>query len=159
MTAPAASVATGEAGEHVTTAPAGSPLTAQPAFAAALGPRLVQVTVPVTVLPAGGLAGKPLTAACMSACGVTLIGAVLTLLLGFGSAVRLPAVVLILSVPLAGAVNVLVQLMVLPTANGSGTGFGVHVTVAPAGRPLIVQVAALAGLGPLLTQVPVTVTD
>ena len=46
MLEPAARLATGVVGVQVTVAPAGRPLTAQVAAAAALGPALVQVTVP-----------------------------------------------------------------------------------------------------------------
>ena len=119
---------------------------------------MVQVTVPVTVVPAGAVAGKPATVACMSACGTTVIGAGLTLLPVFGSAVVLPAVVVIVSGPVAGAVKVLLQVIVAPTASGLGTGLGTHDWVAPGGRPLSTQVAAAAGLGPALVQVPLTVT-
>ena len=74
-----------------------------------------------------------------------------------GSAVVLPAVVETFSVPAAGALNVLVQVMVAPTANGFGTGLGKHDCVAPAGNPLRPQEGAAALLGPLLVQVPDTV--
>jgi hypothetical protein len=119
---------------------------------------LVQVTVPVTVLPALTLAGKPVTVATMSACGTTGIDLVSVLLLLTGSAVVVPAVVVMLKGPLAGAVKVDVQLMLLPSARGLGTGLGVQVWVAPAGKPLRAQVGAAAALGPLLLQVPLTVT-
>ena len=159
MLAPAPSIAVGDDGEQTTVAPAGKPLTAQPALAATLGPRLVQVTVPVTTEPAGGLLGKPLMIACMSACGVMTIGLVSTLFDGFGSAVMLPAVVLMLSVPLAGAVNVLVQVIVALTAKGSGIGSGRQLCVAPGGNPLNTHVGVAAGPGPAFVQVPLTVTD
>jgi hypothetical protein len=158
MLAPTAKLAAGLVGVQVTVAPAGSPVGTQLALAAVLGPLLVQVTVPVTVLPALALAGKPLTAAAMSACGVIGSDLVSVLLLLFGSAVVLPAVVVMFSGPLAGAVNVLVQVMLAPTASGSGTGFGVQLCVAPAGRPVNTQVGAAAALGPALVQVPLTVT-
>jgi hypothetical protein len=67
MAEPTAKLATGVDGVQVTVAPGGKPLTAQVALAATLGPLLVQVTVPLAVLPAAGLAGKPATAAAMSA--------------------------------------------------------------------------------------------
>ena len=159
IVAPAPSVAVGDDGEQTTVAPAGKPVTAQPALAAALGPRLVQVTVPVTTEPAGGLLGKPLMTACMSACGVMTMGLVSTLFDGFGSAVMLPAVVLMLSVPLAGAVNVLVQVIVALTVRGSGIGSGTQLCVAPGGNPLNTHVGVAAGLKPAFVQVPLTVTN
>lgn len=48
----------------------------------------------------------------------------------------------------------------MPLGSGTAVGTaGVHMIEAPAGRPLILQVAALAGPGPLLVQLnePVTV--
>jgi hypothetical protein len=158
MAAPTAKLAAGTAGVQTTTAPAGIPLTAQVALLAMLGPLLVHVTVPVTVLPAFAVAGNPLTAAAISACGVTLTGSGSTLFAGTGSAVLLPAVVTILSDPVAGAVKVDVHVILLPTGNGFGAGFGVQVCVAPAGSPLSTQVSAAAGLGPLFVHVPVAVT-
>lgn len=145
-------------GAHVTVAPLGNEFTVHVGLAAALGPLFVHVTVPVTVLPAGAVNGKPVTVACMSACGTIVIGALLTLLPVFGSVVLLPAVVVMLSGPLAGAVNVLVHVIVAPTANGFGAGFGVQVCVAPAGKPLNAHVGALATLGPAFVHVPLTVT-
>lgn len=70
----------------------------------------------------------------------------------------LPAVVEILSGPLAGAIKVLVQVIVPLTVRGLGTGEGVQLWVAPAGRPLKLQVAKVATLGPALVQTPDTVT-
>ena len=145
-------------GKQVIAAPTGNELTLHTGLAAGLGPLLVQVTVPVTVVPAGAVAGKPVTVACMSACGTTVIGAGLTLLPVFGSAVVLPAVVVIVSGPVAGAGKVLLQVIVAPTASGLGTGLGTHDCVAPGGKPLRTQVAAAAALGPALVQVPLTVT-
>jgi hypothetical protein len=129
------------------------------ALAATLGPLLVQLTVPVTVLPALALAGKPLTAAAMSACGTTGKALVSLLLLVLGSAVLVPAVVVRLKGPLAGAMKVLVQVIAAPTAKGLGAGLGVQLWVAPGGKPLRAQVGAAAGLGPALVHVPETVTD
>jgi hypothetical protein len=91
-------------GVHVTVAPAGKPLGTQLALAAGLGPLLVQVTVPVAVLPATGLLGKPLTAATISACGVMGVLWLAVLLAGVGSAVLLPAVPVTVTAPVAGAV-------------------------------------------------------
>ncbi len=128
------------------------------ASGAGLGPLLVQVTTPVTVDPAGAVAGNPDTKACISASGVTDRGCVSTLLLGAGSGVALPAVVVILSVPDAGAVNVPEHVTLFPTASGLGIGFGMQVCVAPDGNPLSTQLGAAAALGPALMQVPLTVT-
>jgi hypothetical protein len=158
MLALRARLVTGGGGTQATVAPAGRPVTAQPAAAAALGPLLVQVTVPVTVEPAGALAGKPLTVACRSACSVMVSGLVLTLLPGTGSLVLLPAVVEMLNVPLAGAVKVLLQVRVALSASGLGTGLGKQLCVAPGGKPLRAQVGAVAPLGPKLVQTPLTVT-
>ncbi len=153
-----ARLVTGGGGTQVTTAPAGSAPIAQPADAALLGPLLVHVTVPLTVLPAGAVAGNPLTFAAMSACGTTAMGRVLTLLPALGSAVELPAVVVMLSGPDAGALNVLVHVTDEPIASGFGTGFGRQDWVAPGGSPLRLQDGAAALLGPLLVHVPDTVT-
>lgn len=119
---------------------------------------MVQVIVPLTVLPALGLVGNPSTAATMSACGTTAIGSVSALLLVFGSAVALPAVVVILREPLAGAMKVLVHVMLLPTASAAGSGLGVHDCAAPAGNPLKAHVGLTAALKPVLEHVPDTVT-
>jgi hypothetical protein len=110
------------------------------------------------VLPALALAGNPVTVAAMSACGTTGSGLVSVLLPLLGSAVLVPAVVVMLKGPLAGVVKVLVQVILLPTARGLGTGLGVQLWVAPAGNPLRAQVGAVAGLTPLLVQLPLTVT-
>jgi hypothetical protein len=142
----------------VAVAPVGRELTLQVGAAAGLGPLLVQVTVPVAVLPAIGLLGKPATVAAMSACGTMVMGLVSALLTGIGSAVVLPAVVVIFKGPAPGAAKVEVQVIAAPKASGLGTGLGVQVWVAPAGRPLSTQVAVAAALGPLLVQVPLTVT-
>lgn len=144
-------------GVQVTVLPAGKPVTLHVGAAAGLGPLLVQVTVPLTVEPAGGLLGIPEIDTCMSACGVMVRGSVSVLLLATGSVVLVPAVVVIFNVPLAGAAKVELQVMPAPTASGSGTGVGVQLCVAPAGSPLNAQAGAAAGLGPLLVQVPLTV--
>ena len=83
---------------------------------AGLGPALVQVTVPLTRLPAPALDGKPLSAACMSACGFTATGWLAWLLPGTGSAVPEPAVTSTVTEPLAGALKLLLQLRLAPTA-------------------------------------------
>jgi hypothetical protein len=111
-------------GVQTAVAPAGVEATLQVGAAAALGPLLVHVTVPLAVLPAIGLLGNPLTVATMSACGTTAMGLVCALLAGVGSAVALPAVVVMLSGPLAGAMKVAVQVMVALAANGLGIGLG-----------------------------------
>ena len=156
---PTASETTGCTGTHATVALGGKPATAQVALSAALGPALTQVTVPVTVEPALGFAGNPATVACMSACGTISSGFTSMLLFINGSAVLLPAVVVIFSVPLAGATKVLLQTMLEPTASGLGATLGTQLCVAPAGSPLRTHVAAAAGLGPKLVHVPDTVTD
>jgi hypothetical protein len=150
--------ATGDGGAQTTEAPGGSPVTAQLALAASLGPVLVQVTVPLTVLPALALSANPLTAACRSARGVMVRVLAAVLLLGTGSAVLLPAVVVMLSAPLVGALKVLVQVMTAFNARVLAGDGGEQDWVAPAGNPLSAQVAAVALLGPVLVQVPLTVT-
>ena len=87
----------------MTLAPAGRPVGTHVALVATLGPLLVQVTVPVTVLPAGALVGKALSAAAISACAVTAVLYGVVLLPGVGSAVVLAAVTVALTVPLTGA--------------------------------------------------------
>ncbi len=141
---------------QVTVAPGGKPVMTQEAFAAALGPALVQVTVPLTVAPEGGLAGKPVSVACMSATGFGEIARVSTLFPGTGSAVSEPAVVVMLSTPLPGAGKVLVQVITEPT--GSGLLAPEQLCTAPAGNPLSAQVGVAAALGPLLVHVPLTMT-
>jgi hypothetical protein len=158
MALPTPKLEVGLAGLQLIVAPAGNPLGTQLALLARLGPLFVQVTVPVTVLPAGALAGNPLTVATMSACSTMDKGLVSALLLLLGSAVVLPAVVVMLSGPLAGVVKVEVQVMLLPTAKALGSGLGVQLCVAPTGKPLKAQLGAAAGLGPLLVHVPLTVT-
>ena len=145
-------------GKQLTVAPAGTPATAQVGAAAGLGPLLVQVTVPDTLAPAAAVAGNPVTVACISACGVTTRGLASTLFAGVGSSVELPAVVVMLRVPDAGAVNVLVQVMLPPNGSGSGIGLGLHDCVAPAGKPVSTHVGTAAPEGPALVQVPLTVT-
>jgi hypothetical protein len=146
------------AGVQLTVAPAGTLTAVHVGLGAGLGPLLVQVTVPLAVLPAGGLVGKPETAACISDTAVTTIGRVSALLAGTGSAVALPAVVVMFKVPLAGAVNVEVHVIDCPTASGLGAGAGVQVCVAPVGKPLNAQVGEAAALGPALVHTPLTVT-
>jgi hypothetical protein len=153
---PAGSEAAGTAGAQLTAAPGGRPLAAQVALLAALGPLLVQVSVPVAVLPAAGLGAKPVRAAAMSACGAMVIGFASVLLALLGSAVPEPAFVVIASGPLAGAVKLALQVIAWPTANGFGAGAGVQVCGVPAGRPLSAHVGEAAGLGPALVQTPLT---
>jgi hypothetical protein len=119
---------------------------------------LLHVTVPVAVLPGPGAAGKPVSTACISACGTMVMGSVSTLFPGVGSSPELPAVVTILSVPLAGAVKVLLHVMVALSTKGLGAGAGKQLTVAPAGKPLITHVGAGAAAGPAFVHTPVTVT-
>jgi hypothetical protein len=145
-------------GVQLTVAPGGVLVTVQLGLAAGLGPALVQVTVPLTVLPAGGLVGMPEMVATRSACGVMARLRLTLLLPGTGSGVLLPAVVAMVSVPEAGAVKVDVQVIDWPTGSGFGAGLGAQVCVAPTGRPASAQVGAAAALGPLLVQVPLTVT-
>lgn len=158
MASPAARLATGGVGVQLIVASAGRPVTVQLASVAADGPWLLQVMVPETVLPTAAVGGMPLMAATRSAAGVMARVFVLVLFTGLGSSVVVPAVVRILNVPLLGAVNVLVQVMLSFSARVAGTGFGVHVLVAPGGRPVSVQLGAAAGLTPLLVHVPDTVT-
>lgn len=58
---------TGDVGVQLTVAPTGRLETEHEAFGASLGPLLVQVIVPVAVVPAAGAVGKPDAVACMSA--------------------------------------------------------------------------------------------
>jgi hypothetical protein len=154
---PTARLATGLAGLHTTLAPDGKPVTSQVALVAMLGPWFTHVAVPVTVLPAGGKAANPASVTAISACGVTAKGWASLLLATTGSAVVLPAVVVILSGPLAGAVKLAVHVRLLPTAKGLGTGLGKQVVDVPAGSPLNTHVGAVARLGPAFKHVPVTV--
>jgi hypothetical protein len=158
MVWPTPKLAVGLDGLHVTVAPGGKPVGTHVASAATLGPLLVQVSVPVTALPADGLPGKPLNTAAISACGVITSGSVAVLLPATGSAVVVLVVAVMLSVPLAGALNVLVQVTKPPVGKGSGVGLGSHDTVAPGGKPVSAQVGANALLGPALVHTPVTVT-
>jgi hypothetical protein len=144
--------------QFTVTPAAGIALTKQVALAAGLGPLLAQVTVPVTKSPALAKLGKPDTAACISDCGVIASGSVSTLLLGFGSAVLDPVVVVMLRAPTAGALKVDVQVIDCPTPNGLGAGVGVQVCVAPEGSPLNTHVADAAALGPAFVHTPLTVT-
>lgn len=77
---------------------------------------------------------------------------------GLGSVVLLPPVPVKVSVPLAGAGNVLVQMIESPTAKLAGL-FGKQLCVAPAGKPLKPQVGASAVLGPALVHRADTVTS
>jgi hypothetical protein len=92
----------------------------------------------------------------MSAWGVTAADLVLSLFEGAGSCVLVPALVVMLKLPEAGARKVLVQVMTEPLTKGLAGA--VHDWVAPTGRPAKTQVGAAASLGPLLVQVPLTVT-
>ena len=87
------------------------------------------------------------------------IGFDATLFSGNGSGVVLPAVVVMFSEPVAGAVNVLVQVTLAPSGSGSEMGLGRQDCVAPTGNPLSAQLGAAAAEGPALVQVPLTVTD
>jgi hypothetical protein len=160
--APTASGLGAGLGVHTATAPAGTLVTLQLGLAAGLGPLLVQVMAPLAFEPAGGLLGKPLATATMSACGAIVSGLMSVLLAGSASAVEVPAVVVMFKLPpapkLAGALKVLVQVMLEPTASGSGAGLGAQLCVAPAGKPLNAQVGAAAALGPALLHTPLTVT-
>lgn len=146
-------------GVQVTVAPGGRPDGTQVGDAAGLGPALVHVKVPVTGEPAAGLGGKPVTAACMSACGTGVTVAVAISLPGLASAVADPAVpVILIGAPSAGAINDTLHVIVLPTASVATGGVGLHTVVAPGGRPVTAQVAVCAALGPLLKQVTTPVT-
>jgi hypothetical protein len=104
MLAPLAKgAAVGLVGAHTVVAPAGNPLIAQVAAAAALGPLLVQVMVPLTAAPAVTTVGNvlPVTAISASARTVAVYGVVL--LVGFVSAVAEPAVTVADTEPLSGA--------------------------------------------------------
>ena len=158
MTAPAAMGEGAGLGVQLRVAPGGKPESSHTIGAtASLGPPLVQVPVTVTDCPALTVAGATVIAAFMSARGVTVRVALLTLLAPLGSLVVVPAVVVMVSGPLAGALKVLVQVIELLTV--SGLGAGAQLCVAPLGKPLSAQVGVAASLGPLLMQVPVTVTD
>ena len=68
----------------------------------------------------------------------------------------LPAVTLADTLPLAGIVKDALQTIALPAASAFAVGTaGVQVTVAAAGNPAILHVAAVAALGPLFVQVKV----
>jgi hypothetical protein len=145
-------------GVQVIVPPPGTVLTLHAGSAAGLGPVLVQITVPLIVLPAAAEVGKPEIAACMSARGAIVSGSVSVLLAGAGSVVLAPAVVVIDKVPVAGAVKVLEHTIVLPADRGFGAGLGVQLWIAPGGSPLSAHVGAAAALGPALVHVPLTVT-
>jgi hypothetical protein len=97
-------------------------------------------------------------AAAMSACGVTAITWVTALLAGNGSTVEDPAVPVMFTAPVAGAVKLTAQSMLCPTGRGFGAGLGVQFTVAPGGSPEGTHVGAAAGLGPAFVQLTVPAT-
>lgn len=115
------------------------------------------MTVPLIGVPAVADEGKPLTALVMSDTGVTGVVALLLLLAVLELPVLLPACVVIVTAPLAGAGKVLVQVMLELTPSGLGVGLGRQLWVAPGGKLPNTQVGATASLGPLLVQVPLTV--
>ena len=82
------------------------------------------MTVPFIGVPAVADAGKPLTVLTMSETGVTGTVALLLLLAVLELPVLLPACVVIVTAPLAGAGKVLVQVMLEFTPNGLGAGLG-----------------------------------
>lgn len=86
-----------------------------------------------------------------------LIVVVAVLFAGFESGVSLSAVVTITTGVALLGVNVVVQVMLLPTASVATGMLGVHV-VAPAGAPVTVQIAFAAAFGPPFVHVVVTVT-
>ena len=87
-----------------------------------------------------------------------LIVVVAVLFAGFESGVSLSAVVTITTGVALLGVNMVVQVMLLPTAKVATGIVGVHVVVAPAGAPVTVQVAFAAAFGPPFVHVVVTVT-
>jgi hypothetical protein len=144
-------------GEHVCTAPGGNPDNAHVTATAGLGPRFVQLPLTVTESPAATVAGMMVTAR-RSANGTDPADCCATLLAGNGSGVVELAVPITVTPPLAGAMKLTWQTMAPPTGNGSGTGLGLHTTVAPGGSPVTVQDALAAGLGPALAHVTVPLT-
>ena len=81
----------GTTGVQLITAAAGKPVIPQLAAMALSGPPLVQVKLPVTVLPTSAAVGR-LTTAFMSALLLGATVALAVLLAGVGSGVELPAV-------------------------------------------------------------------
>jgi len=151
-------VAVGTSGVQPTVASGGRPMMEHVAAAAALGPLLVHVNVPLTVDPGMAVVGNA-DVAVMSALADTLVVESAVLFATFGSDVVLPAVTAALTVPDAGAVKLAVQAMELPLGSGEDAGTaGEQFTVAPLGNPAIEHVAASAALGPLLVQVNVPLT-
>ena len=77
-----------------------------------------------------------------------------------GSGVELPAVIVAVIEPVAGATKLTLQKIALDAVSGVAVGtVGVQLVVAPAGSPEISHVAESAALGPAFRQamVPVTV--
>ena len=79
-----------------------------------------------------------------------------TLLAGLESGVLLAAVVVSVMVVAFAGVNVVVQLIIAPTAKLATGDADVHVVTAPAGAPVTTQLAFCATLGPLFTHTLVT---
>lgn len=159
MLDPTVKLVAGLVGVQATVAPVGSPDGVQLALLAALGPALVHVKVPVAVLPAGGLDGNPVMLACKSACNTTAEFVLELLLLGSGSVVVLAAAAVIATVPpLTGAIKLTSQLIVAPTPSKLAGLEGLQMTFAPAGKPVMLQLALAAMLGPLLVHVTLPVT-
>lgn len=105
-------------GIQLTVAPGGKALGTQVGVCAGLGPLLVQISCPLTVLPAVALLGKPVNTACISANGATAIAWVLVLLPRLGSAVIEAAIALIVRAPVAGVVKLKLQVMLAPKTEG-----------------------------------------
>ena len=67
--------------------------------------------------------------------------------------------VVIVKAPSAGMLKVLEHVIKAPKVKPAGVALGVHVSTAPAGRPVSEQLGASAALGPALVHTPVTVID
>jgi hypothetical protein len=106
----------------------------------------------LTVLPATALAGNVALAA-RSALALIAVVALAVLFALFGSAVLLAAVTVAMTLPLAGAVYDTEHARLLPLASVAADDAGTHAKVAPTGKPVMVQLASVASLGPALLQV------
>lgn len=158
MLSPEASVGTVDDGKQTTTASGGSAVTTHEAFAAVLGPSFLQMTVPLTFPPFGTDVGKPEKFTFISETGVITNALLSVLFDAFGSGVVLLAAAPIVREPFFGTKNVLVQVIAAaPFASVGGIGVGAQLCVASAGRLVSAQVGAAASLGPLFTQLALTV--
>lgn len=161
IVAPAASEATGTAGtQPVTVTPAGSPLTAHVALAAASDGEAaaVQVNVPEYATPRLPVVGRPERLMLISDCA-TLIVVLAVLFAVLTSFVEL-VVPLTVAVPPVVGVPETEQVMVAPAASeATGTAGEQPVTVTPAGSPVAAQVTPVAAMNGAAALVHVNVPE